>query len=193
MSKDYSTLTKQEGNNIIQLDYNKEVMLKVINKRPELGKTAVMKLMFILQQSFDMRLGHTFNLYTYGPYSSSVTEDLENLIHAGLVEAGTYEYKNSLAYSLTSTEKCKTAFTPSTVSIEDDLKIDKVIKLFGDKTAKDLELDSTKIYIKNQYERNRWQESKQDIIENVHSIKPHFSTKEIQDAYDGLNNILYSE
>lgn len=73
-----------------------------------------------------------------------------------------------------------------TLPPDDKQKILRVLELFGDKTAKELELDSTIIYTKNRYVRNKWDEIKSDIISDVHEIKPHFAFDVIESAYDTL-------
>ena len=168
----------------MKLDYGKKVMLKVVNNKPELGKTSVMKIMFILQQVFSMKLGYSFNIYTYGPYAAEVTDDLETLIYNKLIDAEIYQYNNSMAYRLKITDNGKSLIDifPS----EEEDKISKVLALFGDKTAKELELDSTIIYTKNIYIKNNWNQKKEDIVGDVHEIKPHFKIETIQSAYDKL-------
>ena len=175
-------------------DFSKEVILKIISNRPDIGKTAVMKMMFILQESYGLPLGHTFDIYTYGPYASSVTAELEHLIYTGFVDAVTYDYKNASAYKLNASQKGKDAVGAFSMDVEsDDQKIRKVLDLFGSKNAKELELDSTIIYIKHQYAKDSWPASENDIseiINEVHSIKPHFTKHEIQNSYFSLKEVL---
>src|ERR1700723_3361381 len=43
----------------------------------QLGKTAVMKLLHLLQDGLGVPLGYRFTLYNYGPYDSEVMSDIE--------------------------------------------------------------------------------------------------------------------
>ena len=177
-----------------KLGYGKEVMLKVIDERPDWGKTAIMKMMYILQRLFGVRLGHTFSIYTHGVYASTVTDEQEQLIYAGYVDAEVYEYKESLGYKLRISEKGKKVISamPAGALMDED-KIVMALELFREKSARDLELDSTIIYVKCQYQRHGWPTAEQDvndIIESVCAIKPHFSSEEIKDAYDRLKDVL---
>ena len=45
-------------------------------KSPTLGRTAIMKLCFFLQESKGVPLGYHFSLYSYGPFDSDVLSDL---------------------------------------------------------------------------------------------------------------------
>ena len=168
----------------MNLDYNKKIILNIINKKENLGKTAVMKMVFILQQVHNVNLGYKFDIYTYGPYAAKVTEDLEALIQRRLVDASIYEYNNSPAYKLAISNEGKNIISP--LSEGDEQNILRVLDLFGEKKATDLELDSTIIYIKNRYVKNEWDLAKEDIVNDVHEIKPHFSCDAISSAYDSL-------
>ena len=161
------------------LDYNKRIISKIINDKENLGKTAVMKITFILQKIFGMKLGYNFNIYTYGPYAADVTEDLEALIYDNYVDANMSNYKNSKAYRLTIKEFGKSAI--GVLDPKDEENIKKVLDIFGGKNAKELELDSTIIYVKNQ-----WNEEMYGVIKDVREIKPHFTEEEIESAYRQL-------
>ena len=170
----------------MKLNYNKEVILDILNKKPELGKTAIMKMIFILQNVFGMKLGYSFDIYTYGPYAAEVSEELESLIHSDLIDAEAYEYNNSWGYKLEISDKGKSS--KGSLSPDDEKKISDVLLHFGSKTAKELELDSTIIYTRNRYIRNKWGDIKDEIISEVHEIKPHFSIEKIGEEYDKLKN-----
>jgi len=170
----------------MKLNYNREVILNLISKKPKLGKTAVMKMIFILQYVFDMDLGYEFDIYTYGPYCAEVLGELDALIYDNFIKADVYKYRNSLGYVLEITEKGESS--KGNLSSEDMGKISNVLSYFGDKSAKELELDSTIIYTRWLYVKNKWGDNKDEIIGDVHEIKPHFPISVIGDAYDSLKN-----
>jgi len=168
----------------MKFDYRKEVILRIVNKKEDLGKTAVMKMVFILQRVFKMKLGYKFDIYTYGPYAAEVSGDLGILTYEGFVNENVYEYGKFSGYELSLSERGKSLDVE--LSPEDEKNINRVIELFGDKRAKDLELDSTIIYIRDLNIKNKWSASKEDIVDDVHEIKPHFDASEIAEAYDNL-------
>jgi len=170
----------------MKLQYSKEIILNILNKKPDLGKTAVMKIIFILQHVFDVNLGYNFDIYTYGPYAAEVTDELEALIYEDFIKADIYTFNNYLGYKLNISEKGESS--KGTLSTDDEQKINKVLLSFGDKKAKELELDSTIIYIRNLHMKNKWGDIKEDIIKDVREIKPHFSNNKIGKAYDNLKN-----
>jgi len=172
----------------MKLNYNREVMLNIIDKKPknDLGKTAVMKMVFILQHVFNMSLGYSFDIYTYGPYAAEVSGELDALIYEGFIEADEYMFNNSLGYALKISEKGQAS--KGVLPFDDDEKISRVVNKFGKKKAKELELDSTIIFTRNRYIKNKWGDEKDEIIKDVHVIKPHFTTQAIRNAYDNLKN-----
>ena len=163
--------------------YGKNIILKIIENKPKKGKTFVMKMVFILQQIYKVDMGYDFNIYTYGPYSSEVTEDVEYLIHYNALDVYEKDYGGFVGYELEiANEKSKEI----TISPEDEEKLKKALDIFGDKKVKDLEIQSTIIYLNQQYVNNGWNRIKEDIMADVKEVKPRFSDKHIEQAYDEL-------
>ncbi|MDI3312583.1 MAG: hypothetical protein QJR05_14315 [Thermoanaerobacterium sp.] len=44
-----------------------------------LGRTALVKLIYILQEKFNVPIGYDFSLYTYGPFAKEILDDLDYL------------------------------------------------------------------------------------------------------------------
>ena len=47
-----------------------ELAGRLEGQSPQFGKTAFMKMAYLLQELYGVPLGYRFSLYTYGPYSS---------------------------------------------------------------------------------------------------------------------------
>ena len=71
-------------------------------------------------------------------------------------------------------------------------EIEELLDLFGEKSAKELELSTTIIYLYRNFKMNFWDCSKETIANDVHEIKPHFSLETIKKEYEHLetNGIL---
>lgn len=174
---------------IMSLNYRKNIILSLLTQKSGMGKTAVMKAMFILQQVKGIKLGYDFSIYTYGPYTSDVMEDIDDLVREGLLLSTMYPVGNSVGYCLSATEQGKGATEKLTAEESQALK--DVSAFVGGKSARELELYSTIIYIVNLYAKNSWGNSKESIIERVQEIKPHFATGAIQSAYCFLKKEAY--
>jgi len=55
---------------MVDLSKRMGVISSIVKLRPGLGKTAMMKYIFLLQKVYKVPLGYDFEIYTYGPYAS---------------------------------------------------------------------------------------------------------------------------
>ncbi|MCL2358983.1 MAG: hypothetical protein FWD52_09180 [Candidatus Bathyarchaeota archaeon] len=168
----------------MSLQYNKNIILNVLEQQSGLGKTAVMKIIYMLQQVKKMDMGYDFTIYAYGPYSAGVIEDIDDLIEKSLVDSQVYEYANYIGYNLNLTALGKTKLAKLVTN--DERKIKDILSFAGEKQAKELELFSTIIFIENQYAKNQWEREQKDIVDKVAEIKPHFNKEKISTAYTTL-------
>lgn len=167
------------------------ILAELVNKRPGLGKTAMMKMVFMLQQVYKVPLGYKYEIYTYGPYSAEVTNDIGFADQTGIisVDAETYPTGN-VGYHLNSTEKTQETIDKAGSIVSENMSaIDDVIAKFGNCTAKELELSSTIVYMYTTYITNSWSALADDIATNVHEIKPHFSEAVIKGEYNRLKKL----
>ena len=172
----------------MRLDDNRNLILNMIKEKEEIGKTAVMKYIFFLQRIFGLKLGYSFDIYTYGPYSSDVSGDLDSLIFYGFVDAEIYSYNKSSAYKLKISEKGEEI--RAELSPDERQKLCQVLDLFGDKKVRNLELISTILYFADLYERIGREDSEEyGIIKNVKEIKPHFNLDEIEEEFENLSRL----
>jgi len=70
------------------------------------------------------------------------------------------------------------------ISIKD--KLDELIRLFGNKTARDLELSTTIVYLYSNYKKNSWDNDCDTLSKDVYEIKPHFTLEDIKFEYSTL-------
>jgi len=168
----------------MSLDDNKNLILNLIKQRPDMGKTALMKFVFFLQESFGMDLEYDFNIYTYGPYDGEVLEDLDIVTSVGLVDTEFYIADGYSGYKLNLTENSERIVKD--LLKEDQDRVGTVIRLFGHETANRLELLSTIVYVANKFERHDWGKDGDTIFGVVKGIKPHFEVKTIENAYNEL-------
>jgi hypothetical protein len=119
----------------------------VSDREHRLGKTAVVKLVYLLQALEDVDLDYTFELYTYGPFSGEILYDLDEAEREGLLSIkydpdaynkhGGYDIKAKDASSV----KAEGLDTKTSKAIE------RIVGRFGDKSARELELITTFIYL----------------------------------------------
>ena len=173
----------------MSLSYEKKILLRVLQQNPDMGKTAVMKAAFMLQQVKKMDLDYNFSIYTYGPYSAEVTDDVDDLISKQLIVSTMYEYNNSVGYKLNVSNQGKSR--AEEVDKQSGEAVAEIVEFIKGKLVKDLELYSTIIYIDSLYTRNSWDKQPNAIIKKVHEIKPHFEESVIDNAMSMLQERGY--
>lgn len=170
----------------MNLSKRKNVIIKMLQENPGMGKTAVMKTIFILQQVKHVDLGCEFSIYTYGPYNADVMEDIDELVSDGLLLSNAYIYKDYVGYTLSATD-FGVDVAPK-LKNKDAVALKEVLGFVKGKNAKELELYSTIIYVEDWYLKSKKANSIDSIIKKVHELKPHFSEETIQKAYTCLSD-----
>lgn len=161
---------------------------EIARRSPDIGKTGMMKYLYILQSVGKVPLGYDFEIYTYGPYCQTVMSDIEFAEFADYVKVAAVTYQNGMSgYHISTGDKSGELLERDTAILSTyEREIDRVVNFFGGKTAKELELYSTTVYVTQSFVSNHWGNSKSEICRSVQEIKPHFSINAISDAYDDL-------
>src|SRR5437879_5525091 len=122
------------------------ILARMVSKAPsqKLGRTAVMKLMYFLQELKGVPLGYDFRLYTYGPFDSDVLGDLATATSQDFIREKTVLYPKGSGYEITSSAGTKQAQKDLASRNPDLVKhVDQVVADFGSFGAAELELRST--------------------------------------------------
>ena len=164
------------------------IISKIVTMDENLGKTAMMKYIFLLQQVYKVPTGYDYEIYTYGPYSSEVAGDINLASDFGIIEA-TYSSKHA-GFELKPTSQTKSYIDKEKDFIDEHSgSISEVIELFGRKSAKGLELSSTIVYVYSNRSFNKWGTSFEEVTNYVKAIKPHFDIEAIKAEYMNLESL----
>ena len=169
----------------MSLSNGQNLILHIVRDNPGLGKTAVMKILFMLQQVKGVHTGYDFSIYTYGPYSPDVMEDIDDLVSKGLVICTMYPSHTYVGYKLTLDDAAGINHIKG-LNNHDSNSLNDIIKFAKGKKAKELELYSTIIYVDSLCKKNRRDASSNHVADEVQEIKPKFSMQEILDAHKSL-------
>lgn len=149
-----------------------------------LGKTALQKIVFLLQHSSGVDTGYNYTLYTYGPFCADVARDLDVVAaFKGAQVFCDYSVGGYQIHAGTANDEIRERASDFLASLSNDL--DRVIRDFGRLSAKDLELRSTVIYLAKPGI------ARAELIEQVHDVKPHFTPSVIGSAIDELERLGY--
>jgi hypothetical protein len=148
-----------------------------------LGRTQLMKLCYFLQAFRGVPLGYSFSLYSYGPFDSEVLSDLQSAESMSVLSTEIQYYPGGYKYDIRSGEKAEKAKALAGTFLDEyQNDIDWVAKKFGGRLAADLELLSTIAYV---YQAEGI-EDRDELIERVKLVKPHFSHHQIKNQLDWL-------
>jgi hypothetical protein len=155
------------------------------NSGSDIGRTALMKMCYFLQTLKNVPLGYDFSLYSYGPFDSEVLGDLRTAEDMSVIESNVESFSGGYQYSLSNSEgaahvrkDCKAFITKHAEDIS------WVANTFGSKSASELELLSTIVYVDQSGEARNFN----SLRDKVKLIKPRFSLDEISRKIEWLNN-----
>lgn len=144
---------------------------------PQVGKTVIHKLMYILERKGVGKYNYT--LYHYGPYSNKV-ESLLN--YAEFLRVVDVEWKIGRGYFIKPSVN-REHFEKS-VSEDEKKLINDIVTKVGSFTAKNLSLLSTILYVESQGNIS----NDEELINVVRSIKPLFSEEEVKEKVALIKN-----
>jgi uncharacterized protein YwgA len=178
----------------LNIPWKRYALIAELSKRlnvisPQFGKTALQKLLYLLQEVYGVDCGYEFALYSYGPFDSQVLADLDLVEHFGCVSVQP-AHSVTGGYTICPTEKVD-ALRERAADFLDDGKtrdaLDSMISTYGRLTAKALELRATVVYVERDMHRHRRAASRAEVCRLVEQLKPKFSRQEIADAIDELS------
>ena len=142
----------------------------------EFGRTALMKLCYLLQEVKNVPLGYTFSLYSYGPFDSDVLADLQTAQELRVLDSSVQQFQSGYGYALsqsTNADKVKRASEDFLSKYSSE--ITSVAQNFARRSASELELVSTILFVFNDKKKI----SDPALVALVKAIKPRFSPEEI--------------
>jgi hypothetical protein len=161
-------------------------LLAELSGRARLGRTAIMKLLFFLQESKGVPLGYQFSLYSYGPFDSDVLADISSAERLNVLKSSTVYYPSGLGYEYSPGGDVQNVKTLAGDFLNaHKTSIDWALDHFSGKTAGELELLSTILFVAK-YQNPK---SVAKLVEQVELIKPHFSQGQIQQGFNDLVNL----
>ena len=154
------------------------VLTKLVCTAPQrtLGRTALMKLLFLLTAVRDVSVGYRFRMYTYGPFDSEVLSDVDYAARLDAVSVAMETYPNGYGYIIqpgSAAEDIMGRAQPFLDEHESD--IDWVVNNYASLSVVNLERLSTIVYV----DREHLVSSVDEIARAVHELKPQFSLAQI--------------
>jgi hypothetical protein len=179
-------MTQQE-----QLWFRLELFCTLIGQAPgRLGRTAIMKLAYLLQTVKDLPLGYDFRLHTYGPFDSDVLNDLGSAEALGAVKSQMVTFPSGSGYGYEFTTGANGAFIRQKAGgrlSDHEPAIRWALDEFGSRSAAELELLTTIIYADREAAQRREQLSVKELARKVGEVKPHFPEQYVVEKVEELS------
>lgn len=159
---------------------------------PQLGKTVLQKIVYLLQELAEVQAGYRFRFYTYGPFSVELLQDLDLVeglegikIHRVVSLTGGFDIEpGNNADGLIR----KTSSQLEEQGAND--AISRIVEDFGGLPARDLELRATVVYVVRDLQRREESVEKSRVMELVGNLKPRFDSQEIESSISDLSGYM---
>jgi uncharacterized protein YwgA len=167
------------------------VIARITKEDPGLGRTKLMKYLYILQTVKSVPLGYKFQLYVYGPYDSKVLEDLTIAEAWGAVREELTPSSYGYAYRIVpGAQNGKLVESVKEFVGKHQKAIKWVVDNFSSFSDDKLELLSTIIWADQEARRAGKRRTNAELIKIVHEIKPRLpkdTAKELVEHLKRLN------
>lgn len=155
-----------------------------------LGKTALQKFVYFLQELKDVDVGYEFLLYTYGPFSAQLMQELDITEAMGGVDVDYDPQYN--AYSIRPGQKPEAIRRRADEFLRNaGPALEAILDDFGHYGARDLEIRATIVYAERDAKRRGEVLNEGQLRDTVYEIKPHFNPSEIRAAVTELRSKGY--
>lgn len=155
----------------------------------KLGKKALQKLVHLVSEIADVPVGYKFRLYTYGPFSRELATDVDILDSLDALTVSFSAERNG--YEISADAHAEDFINKAEGYIEAYREgIDKILKEFGPRLAKELELSSMLTFIiKENLVDNIGDDAK--VVGKFLEIKPHYSKSQVEEGLVEIRQLLH--
>lgn len=160
------------------------LLAKIEGETGRLGKKAIQKQIHILTSLKKKSFGYEFSFYTYGAFSRELAYDIDLAKEEGLINVSYNQQENS--YSVTSTNRAD-EFIESNLKGEEKIEILNTWKSFSGKSARDLELLSTILYV---FDDECLDVNSKNMTDRVKQLKPKYSDHDIVKSQEMISTII---
>lgn len=169
------------------------IITELVKRAPgSFGRTALMKCLFFLKTLRNVPLPYSFRLYTYGPFDTDVLDDLRYAESLGAIESTVVAYAGGYGYELHVGPQAEKIEERATEFLSHYLdSIDWVLREFGKRSALDLEMVSTLVYVDRAVAEKGTKLSISDLAKKVHDVKPHLTATAIDREAQNLKERGY--
>jgi uncharacterized protein YwgA len=155
--------------------------------RRRLGRTALMKLLFFLQEVKRVPLGYDFTLYSYGPFDAGVLTDLGMAEQLGAVDERPVLQSQGYGYEITPGKSASYVLDKGKEFVERYREsIAAVLQEFGGYRGSQLELLSTMVFVDREAAQRKGTLTAGELVRQTLAIKPKYTPEQARVLVDDL-------
>ncbi len=150
----------------------------LVEQSPEgtLGRTAIVKLLYFLQELRGVPLGYDFRLYTYGPFDADILSDLKTAQSFQALQVRTVIYSSGYGYDVRIGSKAESVKERAADWLaEYQPHFDWAVEKFAARTASELELLATIAYVDRELAEHGEPRQLENLAQRVRDVKPRFT------------------
>ena len=181
-----------KSNSHIQMLWSRCGLIVELTRRlqgvsPQFGKTVLQKMVFLLQEVYKADVGYSFRFYTYGPFACQLLGDLDIAEHVNAVRVKNVGDGSYGGYAIELGESADRIAGKAGDCWKDiQGQLDALVDVYGGKTAKELEMLTSVVYLNRElWVYDEWM-SKTEAISKIRELKPKFTETEIRDGMSEL-------
>ena len=166
------------------------VFTELVSRIPatSMGRTMLMKLCYFLQEVKGVPLGYRFTIYSYGPFDSEVLSDLGTAVSMDAVRSRVVYNSVGYGYQLEpGTNAARLKGDGADFLSLHRKSIDWAISEFADKSASDLELESTTVFVDREAIAKGEALTFDSLTDRVRNLKPHFQRDYVMERAKDLS------
>lgn len=153
-------------------------------KEKQVGKKSIQKLIYLLQE-LGVDLNYRYKMYHYGPYCSELSNDLDIMDMTNTINIE--PNPNMYGYSIKLGEFGKEQASDIEQLLYSDREhFDKLLSVFGECSAKELELYATMHLVERILRKREQDWSQESVTREVKILKPKYPDNDIKKAYKYL-------
>lgn len=163
-------------------------LVKKYANQGHLGRTVLQKLVYLLQVLFNINCGYDFKFYTYGPFSSEILSNIDIMERYHAIKTHRVDYGcGYLGYEIESASECDKVLDRSQEFISKNRdNIDRMLDIFQGKTAEQLELYATIVWVDRDIKTTS--HSSEEICSIVKELKPKFDIGTINSGIEFIKS-----
>jgi uncharacterized protein YwgA len=166
------------------------VIARITKEDPGLGRTKLMKYLYILQTVKSVPLGYKFHLYVYGPYDGKVLEDLRIAEAWGAVREELTPSSYGHSYRIVpGAQSGKLIESVKEFVGKHQKAIRWVVANFSPFSDDRLELLSTIIWADKEARRTGKRRTEAELVKIVHKIKPRLPKDTAKELVEHLKRL----